>query len=103
MLGPIVRVCVLTGAGHGGRVGVSAEESRVAVADGGRVSERVAVRRTLGTGRVQGPGFVEPRGTGCRGTGEDKTLTCRHSTSGQNNKNVQKMCVNLKLTEHLSV
>lgn len=69
MLGPIVWVwvCVLTGAGHGGRVGVSAEESRVAVADGAPVPERMAVRRTFGTGRVQGPGFVEARGAGCRG------------------------------------
>lgn len=62
-----VRACVLTGAGHGGRVGVSAEESGVAVAGGGPVPERVAVRRTFGTGRFGGPGFVETRGAGCGG------------------------------------
>lgn len=42
-----VCVCVLTGAGHGGGVAVSTEESGVAVADSGPISERVAVWRTL--------------------------------------------------------
>lgn len=60
MHGPIVRVCVLTGAGHGRRVRLSAEESGVALAGGGPVSERVAVRRTFGTGHFGGPGLVEP-------------------------------------------
>lgn len=98
LLGPIVLVCmcacVLTGAGHGGRVGVSAEESRVAVADGGPVSQAVAVWRTFGTGCVRGPGFVEPRGAGCRGDRGGQDADTSTSITRMCKQNVCKLKIN---------
>lgn len=45
---------VLTGAGHGGRVGFRAEVPLVADAGGGALPDGVAVERTLGAGAVGG-------------------------------------------------
>lgn len=59
-------VCVLTGAGHGGRVGVGTVESRVAVAGSRPVSERVAVWWTLSASCIRRLGLIETSRAGCR-------------------------------------
>lgn len=51
-------VGVLTGAGHGCRVRFGAEVSLVAGTGGGAFSDRVTVKRTLGTGAIGGQSTV---------------------------------------------
>lgn len=65
---------VLTGAGHGGRVAVGAEERGVAVTDCRPVPERVTVWGTLGASRIRRLGLVKTNRTGCRGTDKGSAL-----------------------------
>ena len=64
---------LLTGAGHGGRVGVRPVEARVTLTDPGALFERVAVGGALGAPRVGRFGLVEADGTGCKQTHKKKT------------------------------
>lgn len=62
----VVHEGLLTRAGHGAGVSLSAVEAPLTHTLGGLVLVRVAVRRALHAVRIHGRGLVEARAAGCR-------------------------------------